>query len=398
MNSVCVRGTYLLTRECLPHMTSSLNSHVLTVAPAPIPDSSWLGQFVCYGTTKIAMAVLCSAWSAEFPGVRFNTIWPEGTVATYAVSNSAGLNLDHAVTVASMADPAYRIVTAWNHTQFYTDAGAIGCMKVAGCPAIYKVNKDAPIAPDFMVEPEGVRSGQHIGYTPLPATATSLAGVVLVIVGRSDKTAAMAAAAKAQGAQVHVCDMTADPTEIERALAMVPHIDALYIPLGPEVSAKLRTSGTLDVGVDDWMRMSNPLCKAFYFFAQKAMPKLLKSKQPRLVVEAPPPICNPEAFTSGAPFAILCYMRAMHLIGIAEEFKGKLQANAIWPPPGSDVSVETALRALACTDTTVSGAFFAEDVAANTWPPNLPYPKEYSTGIHFFDFTSLWRADVGMEL
>eukprot|EP00966_Prymnesium_polylepis_P254134 5873213-Prymnesium_polylepis.1 len=73
MNHVCVRGAFLLTREALPHMAKSANPHVMTVAPAPIPDRTWMGPHTCYSGTKVGMGMLAAAWSGEFPHVRFNT-------------------------------------------------------------------------------------------------------------------------------------------------------------------------------------------------------------------------------------------------------------------------------------------------------------------------------------
>jgi NAD(P)-dependent dehydrogenase (short-subunit alcohol dehydrogenase family) len=52
MNHVCVRGTFLLTREVMPHMVHSPSPHVLTVAPAPIGDRTWMGPHTCYSGTK----------------------------------------------------------------------------------------------------------------------------------------------------------------------------------------------------------------------------------------------------------------------------------------------------------------------------------------------------------
>ena len=77
MNRVCVRGAFLLTREALPHMAKSACPHVLSVAPAPIADRSWMGPHTCYSGTKIGMGMLQAAMSVEFPHVRFNTIWPQ---------------------------------------------------------------------------------------------------------------------------------------------------------------------------------------------------------------------------------------------------------------------------------------------------------------------------------
>ena len=79
---------------------------MLTVAPAPIADRSWMGPHTCYSGTKVGMGLLAAAWSQEFPHIRFNTIWPHYMVATFAVTNTVGADLDNAVTVAHMADPA----------------------------------------------------------------------------------------------------------------------------------------------------------------------------------------------------------------------------------------------------------------------------------------------------
>ena len=121
MNHVCVRGAYLLGRALIPHMKEAPNPHVLNVAPAPIPDRAWMGDHVCYSGTKIGMGLLIAAWSAEFPRICFNSIWPMKMVATFAVTNTVGGDIKHAMNVASMADPAYRIVTSLSHSHHYLD-------------------------------------------------------------------------------------------------------------------------------------------------------------------------------------------------------------------------------------------------------------------------------------
>ena len=68
MNHVCIRGAFLLTREAVPHMTNSQlpgGAHVLTVAPAPFPDRTWMGPHTCYSGAKIGMGMLAAAWSEE---------------------------------------------------------------------------------------------------------------------------------------------------------------------------------------------------------------------------------------------------------------------------------------------------------------------------------------------
>jgi hypothetical protein len=70
------------------------------------------------------MGLLSAAWSREFPAVAFNTIWPQCMVATFAVTNTVGADLALAVSVAHMADPAYRIATSLCHGHHFLDREA----------------------------------------------------------------------------------------------------------------------------------------------------------------------------------------------------------------------------------------------------------------------------------
>jgi len=346
------------------------------------------------------MSVLNLAWQREFPHVRFNSIWPAFTVATYAVTNKAGVNLDHTVHVAHMADPAYRIVTAWNHGQWYTDVSALTtCMRVANYPDAYQVVPGKTIYPDFMVIPHGLRDwGQFVGYTPLPPSSglDSLRGKVVIIVGLSDRSKAIAEAATGAGANVTLVDFISGAPmstkkECMAALKAVTAADLVYMTY-PDFPEEFKRRGTLETPCSSWERMFQPACKTVYFYAQCLMPMLLKAAAPRFVIEAPAPVFHPEYFEPSVPYMVIAYMRAMYVIGISAEFsprfdKPLLPVNAVWPAAGSQVAVATSLALLANTDA-VTGAFYAEDVAA--MPPPVEVPTDYSNNVHFFDYTQLW--------
>ena len=391
MNSVCGRGAYLLTRSCLTHMRHGLNAHVLTVAPAPIPDAAWLGLFTAYGSTKIVMSVLNLAWSKEFPTVRFNSIWPAFTVATYAVSNNAGVNLDHTVTVAHMADPAYRMVTSWNHGLWMTDVGVLQCMRVAGYPKQYQVRPDATLAEDFMVVPEGLQAGQFLGYTAIPPADTTgtLRGKRLFIVGRCARTEALMVRATAEGAEARLVDFKWAPFEVAAVTEGIRALDLVYVSY-PEVAAEVQALGTLATDEHGWMRLFEPACKSFFFFAQRVIPLLQRSPSPQLVVEAPAPVFHPDNFEPSVPYMAVAYIRSMHTIGIGAEF-ASLPVNAIWPASGTQLSLDASLHVLVHA-APVTGRFYAEDLAA--MPPPREMPRDYSSGVSFFDFTSMWYGDV----
>lgn len=126
MMGVNVKGSYLVSRACMPHLLLSPNPHVLTIAPAPVADHTWLSPHTVYSTSKIAMSFLSLALEAEFGGttvaggrggrqggVAFNTLWPRYAVATAAINFIGGERLAAlSRTPAAVADAAFRIVTS----------------------------------------------------------------------------------------------------------------------------------------------------------------------------------------------------------------------------------------------------------------------------------------------
>ena len=405
MNHVCGRGAYLLTRACVPHMRASLNPHVLTVAPGPLPDRKWLGPHVAYSSTKIVMAMLAAGWAVEFPWIRFNTIWPRYMTATYAVSNNVGANLDHTVTVAHMADPAYRIVTSRCHTQFFTDADVISMMRIRD-KAVYQVDPTAELFEDFMIDPEGFRGGQRIGYTRLPPASPgapgggALEGRVVVLAGGSDTLAPLVAAVLAQGGKPTVVPLTQRVDAIEAALSEIDAIDCLYLEWPRH--ERLAAAGTPEVNCDAWESLFGGGCRAVYFYVKLCLPKLRRSVQrrPTILMEAPAPRCEPGRFVGGGvPHTIVSYIRGMYVIGIAEEFRGtNLRCNGIWASD-SGVGVANILSAAAiccvmAADDAPSGEIFAEQVTQDQGL--IQYPVEYSKDVHFVDFTTAWLAGLGV--
>ena len=92
MQQINIRGTFLLTKACLPHLRASTNAHVLTISPPMNMNPHWLGAHPSYTLSKYGMTLLSLGWAAEFAqaGIAFNCLWPETYVATTAVANSPG--------------------------------------------------------------------------------------------------------------------------------------------------------------------------------------------------------------------------------------------------------------------------------------------------------------------
>ena len=92
MTSIQLRGTYLLSRACLPHLREGTNPHILSLSPPLNLDPKWLGAHPAYTLAKYGMSLLTLGWAAEYAdaGVAANCLWPETLIATAAVQNLLG--------------------------------------------------------------------------------------------------------------------------------------------------------------------------------------------------------------------------------------------------------------------------------------------------------------------
>ncbi len=90
MMDINVRGTFLLTKACLPHLRKSPSAHVVTLAPPLNMNPHWLGAHPSYTLSKYGMTLLSLGWAAEYADapIGFACLWPETYVATAAVANS----------------------------------------------------------------------------------------------------------------------------------------------------------------------------------------------------------------------------------------------------------------------------------------------------------------------
>ncbi|MEU1549262.1 SDR family oxidoreductase [Nocardia sp. NPDC005745] len=115
MHDINIRGMFLLTQACLPHLRDSANPHVLTIAPPINLNPRWLGAHPAYTLSKYGMTLLSQGWSAEFAdaGIGFNCLWPQTYIATSAVAALADgeRQLAAARSPRIMADAAVAILT-----------------------------------------------------------------------------------------------------------------------------------------------------------------------------------------------------------------------------------------------------------------------------------------------
>ncbi|MBC8875436.1 MAG: NAD(P)-dependent oxidoreductase [Planctomycetes bacterium] len=92
MHAVNVRGTFMTSQACLPHLVRAANSHILSIAPPLNMEAKWFAPYPAYAMSKygMSMCVLGMAEELRPQGVAVNALWPKTFIATSAVRNMMG--------------------------------------------------------------------------------------------------------------------------------------------------------------------------------------------------------------------------------------------------------------------------------------------------------------------
>ncbi|MDE2184927.1 MAG: NAD(P)-dependent oxidoreductase [Alphaproteobacteria bacterium] len=111
MHQVNARGTWLVSRACVPHLKRAENPHVLMMSPPLDMAAKWFRGHTAYTMAKFGMSMCVLGMAAEFAddGIAFNALWPRTTIATAAVRNvlAGEEGMKHCRTADILADAAY---------------------------------------------------------------------------------------------------------------------------------------------------------------------------------------------------------------------------------------------------------------------------------------------------
>lgn len=114
MHDINVRGTFFVTKACIPHLKKATNPHILTLSPPVTMEPKWFDKHVAYTLTKFNMSMMTIGWAKEFKKDRIaaNSLWPRTTIDTAAVRNLLGGQMlaNMSRTVDILADAAYYIL------------------------------------------------------------------------------------------------------------------------------------------------------------------------------------------------------------------------------------------------------------------------------------------------
>jgi citronellol/citronellal dehydrogenase len=157
MNQINARGTFLVSKTCIPHLKKAANPHILNLAPPLDMKAKWFKGHVAYTMAKFGMSMCTLGMSAEFAkdGIAVNSLWPLTAIDTAAVRNLLG-----GESVASMsrsadilADAAYAVLNrpARETTgNFFIDEEVLREEGVTDF-SVYAPDAKGPLAGDFFV-------------------------------------------------------------------------------------------------------------------------------------------------------------------------------------------------------------------------------------------------------
>ena len=132
LQSVNVRGTFMVSKYCIPHLKKGNNPHILTLSPPLNLDPKWFGAHLAYTMSKYGMSMTVLGQSAELKqhGVAANALWPQTGIATAAIEFALGGKeaLESCRKVDIMADAAFAILNRDSKTctgNFFIDEAVL---------------------------------------------------------------------------------------------------------------------------------------------------------------------------------------------------------------------------------------------------------------------------------
>jgi citronellol/citronellal dehydrogenase len=115
MHDINVKGTFFVSKACIPHLKNAGNPHILNLSPPLNLDKKWFTNHLAYTMSKYDMTMIALGLSGELKKYKIaaNTLWPRTTIATAAVRNLLGgetlINMSR--TPEIIADAAYYILS-----------------------------------------------------------------------------------------------------------------------------------------------------------------------------------------------------------------------------------------------------------------------------------------------
>jgi len=159
MHQINTRGTFLVSKTCIPHLLESTNPHILNLSAPLHMDEKWFAPHVAYTMAKYGMSMCVLGMAGEFreQGIAVNALWPRTTIATAAVQNLLGGDemSRRSRKPEIMGDAAHVILTRPSREftgNFCIDDEVLESAGITDLTS-YAVDPSMELMPDFFVEP-----------------------------------------------------------------------------------------------------------------------------------------------------------------------------------------------------------------------------------------------------
>lgn len=114
MHNINTRGTFLVSKECLPYLKKSNHAHILNLSPPLNMVPRWFANHVAYTMAKYGMSMCVMGMATEFKpfGIAVNALWPKTAIHTAAMEMLTGKDSGKwSRKPEIVADAAYAIIS-----------------------------------------------------------------------------------------------------------------------------------------------------------------------------------------------------------------------------------------------------------------------------------------------
>lgn len=152
-------------------------------------------------------------------------------------------------------------------------------------------------------------------------------------------------------------------------------------------ASAIHLSGTLDTPMKRFDLMHQVNARGTFAVTQACLPHLLRAPNPHVLMLSPPLSMEPRWFANHAAYTMAKYGMSMCVLGMAEEFRGRVGVNALWP---RTVIATAALNLLGGEETARHGR--TPEIVADAALAVLHRDARTTTG-HFFLDEDVLRAE-----